>query len=132
VGGSFAGLVSGGLLDGIIAHGDAPYASPLVAILLGAGTYYTLQIENDSDVNQVLISLFGLPVLDAKRDITQSITSKVQTTRTTITNLPTTIKTTIKSTIENTIAGVKRKINTSIDDAKSAANKKVEDTKAEV
>ena len=35
LGGSLAGLVAGGLLDGIVAHGDAPYSAPLAALILG-------------------------------------------------------------------------------------------------
>ena len=116
IGGSFSGLISGGLIDGLLAHGDAPYSSPLGACLVGGATLYALQ-NNDSEINDVLIPLFGQPIIDAKNDITQSITSKIESTRTALVNLPDTVKSTIQQKINN---------------IQAAANQKVEDTKAEV
>lgn len=112
VGGALFGLITGGLLDGLIADGHAPYLSPVSALLLGAATVYALR-ANDPEVNDVIIPLFGQPVYDAQLSVTNSINSYVVTTKESINNKVTGIKTDIenipnrvKTAIKNKITGI--------------------------
>ena len=128
VAGSLIGLVAGGLLDGALAGGNAPWSAPVGFVLLGGAVYYGAVQQSKEDVSDFLQSVLGQPVLKASKSAVGSIQNYVDES-----------KAAAVKKIEDTVEEINR-VPTSIiksivdakDDAKAAAVKKVEDTVEEI
>ena len=152
IGGFGIGLVAGGLLDGILANGDAPWAAPVGAALLGGTTYYGVVQDEVAEVSTFLKSNLGTPVskipdnlkqaaINAADNIKTSLAKKVDSTVEEITSIPTKIQTSVikaadntKNEILNIPTVVQKQANQAVLDAQNAAAKQanafVEDLQA--
>jgi tetrahydromethanopterin S-methyltransferase subunit F len=79
--GSIVGLVAGALLNGVLAHGNAPWAGPLGYACLGGASYYGSIQKERSDISEVLISILGQPTLNTCRGVLESIEFKIENTK---------------------------------------------------
>jgi hypothetical protein len=113
VAGSLIGLVSGGLLDGALAHGDAPWAGPVGYAVLGGAAYYGATQKKNADVSQTLRSNFGRPTLN----VAKSVVSKIQTA---VAEAKASAIKKVEETVDDIVA-VPTKIRESIVDAKDEA-----------
>lgn len=81
VAGSLIGLVTGGLLDGALAAGNAPWSAPVGFALLGGAAYYGAAQKSKLDVSEFLQSALGQPVLKAGKSVAGSIQSYISDTK---------------------------------------------------
>lgn len=111
-GGSVIGLVTGSLLNGALANGDATWAGPLGYACLGGAAYYGSIQKKRADISEVLISILGQPILNASRDILEIIELKIKETNTAAMKK-------VDSTVENIIS-IPATIRYSVIDAKDS------------
>eukprot|EP00596_Hydrurales_sp_CCMP1899_P008809 CAMPEP_0119041580 /NCGR_PEP_ID=MMETSP1177-20130426/12571_1 /TAXON_ID=2985 /ORGANISM="Ochromonas sp, Strain CCMP1899" /LENGTH=354 /DNA_ID=CAMNT_0007007747 /DNA_START=62 /DNA_END=1126 /DNA_ORIENTATION=+ len=113
--GSIVGLLTGALLNGALAHGDAPWAGPLGYACLGGASYYGSIQKERSDISEVLISILGQPTLNTCRGVIESIEFKIEKVKATamkridstvedINQIPITIQSSIVDAKDSTIS----------------------------
>ena len=150
VAGSLSGLVTGGIIDGTLANGNAAWAGPVGYAVLGAAAYYGVTQEKNSEVSELLISSLGKPTLKSVRSALVSIQSaiadakasaikKVEDTVEDIVRVPVTIRDSIVDAKDDAVSKVKAfpgEVQTaalkSYEDAKQSALQKVDSKVAEV
>ena len=133
---SLLGLISGGLLDGTLASGNAPWAGPLGYTLLGGAAYYGATQTKNAEVTEFLTSVLGRPTLLATIGALASIQStvlrtkaaaikKVQVTIDDIVKIPYQIRDSVVEAKDEAVSAVKAVP----DRLQSAAIKSYEETK---
>lgn len=150
VAGSLVGLVSGGILDGALAHGDAPWAGPVGYAVLGGAAYYGATQKKNADVSEFLRTNFGRPTLNAAKSAVSKIQisvaeakasaiKKVEETVDDIVSVPTKIRESIVDAKDEAVTSIKaipvnlqNAATKSYEDAKQSAIQKVDNKVAEV
>lgn len=150
VAGSLIGLVTGGIIDGTLAGGNAAWAGPVCYAVFGAAAYYGVTQEKNSEVSELLISTLGKPTLksvksalvsiqDAIVEAKASAIKKVEDTVDDIVRVPVSIRDSIVDAKDDAVSKVKAfpgEVQTaaikSYEDAKQSAIQKVDDKVAEV
>ena len=148
--GSLIGLVAGGLLDGALAHGNAPWAGPVGYAVLGGAAYYGATQKKNADVSQTLRTNFGRPTLNiaksavlkiqtAVAEAKASAIKKVEETVDDIVSVPTKIRESIVDAKDEAVTSIKaipvnlqNAATKSYEDAKQSAIQKVDNKVAEV
>eukprot|EP01041_Mallomonas_annulata_P006431 gene6431-13001_t len=131
-GGSLIGLVTGGLLDGALANGDAPWAPLVGAAVAAGGSYYATTV--DGIPRDLSTKLFGQPVIRSKNsfiqfinrkvtEIKKSITNRIDTTISDIKNIPNATKIAAKTKADNIKSDIERKVDETIAEAKALPGK---------
>ena len=150
VAGSLIGLISGGIIDGTLANGNAAWAGPVGYAVLGAAAYYGVTQEKKPEVSELLISFLGKPTLKSVKSALVSIQlaiaeakasaiKKVEDTVEDIVRVPVSIRNTIVDAKDDAVTKVKafpaeiqNAAKKSYEDAKQSAIQKVDDKVAEV
>lgn len=147
VAGSLLGLISGGLLDGTVANGNAPWAGPLGYVLLGGAAYYGATQTKSTEATEILTSVLGRPTLlatiaalrymqSAVKKTKEAAIKKVQVTIDDIMKIPHQIRDSVVEAKDEAVSAVRAVPNRlqfaaakSYEDTKQNAIQKVEDTK---
>ena len=150
VAGSLIGLVTGGIIDGTLANGNAAWAGPVGYAVLGAAAYYGVTQEKNSEVSEILVSSLGKPTLKSVKSALVSIQlaiaeakasaiKKVEDTVEDIVRVPVSIRDSIVDAKDGAVTKVKAfpsEVQTaaikSYEDAKQSAIQKVDNKVAEV
>jgi hypothetical protein len=114
VGSSFTGLFIGGISDGAIANGDAPYLPIIGGALFAGAAYYAITQGKGTGVDNFIVSTFGrltLSVRDSALKLRKesidnakkALNDKVEDTIEEIQAIPSNIKKSINKKVEDTV-----------------------------
>ena len=138
VGAALVGLTTGGLLDGALANGDAPW-SPILGAVVGAGGAFYVASEVNGKPSELVKGLIGKPTAALGVSIKLYFVNKATEIKEAILAVPGNVKKAVQKKIDETVADIKAiPTNTQIaaqkavDDAQIAAVKRVEDTIADI
>jgi len=126
VGGGLIGLVTGGLLDGALANGDAPWSAPVGLVILGGASYY-VSANVPGQPSELVQELVGKNTLaigkslkksveEAIDDAKSSAAKKISDTQEAILNIPANIKQFFVDLVENAKQSAQRKVQETVED----------------
>ena len=138
VGAALVGMTTGGLLDGALANGDAPW-SPILGAVVGAGGAFYVASEVNGKPSELVKGLIGKPTAALGVSIKLYFVNKATEIKEAILAVPGNVQKAVQKKIDETVADIKAiPTNTQIaaqkavDDAQKAAVKRVEDTIADI